>query len=188
LRSRASLLRPGNCSRIPVNSRLRGVASDETFDVITQTGQNIELGGSNAQEIEARLQQILESMRVDPPADTDPPETDDDYPDTGPAIAPATASATGSDESLAGFPPFMRLPSQSQSVTRLGQAMVDRGLITQDDLARSNTSAPPASASANRSSTSARSRASSSRRRWPTTWASRSSTSRRTRPTSSWRA
>ncbi|MDQ1379827.1 MAG: hypothetical protein QOJ71_546, partial [Actinomycetota bacterium] len=33
---------------------------------MTQSGQNIELGSSNAQEIETRLQQILESMRVRP--------------------------------------------------------------------------------------------------------------------------
>jgi type IV pilus assembly protein PilB len=109
------------------------VVSDERFDVITQTNQNIELGGSNAQEIEARLQQILESMRVNPPDDPGTPAGSDvadfetDFGDPDP---------TDRDQRPVGFPPFMRLPTQAHSVTRLGQAMVDRGLISQDDLER----------------------------------------------------
>jgi type IV pilus assembly protein PilB len=128
---------------------------------MTQSGQNIDLGSSNAQEIEARLQQILESMRVRPERDGDDtegdaaPETngtrrDDDGhagfgnvieispPASGaqasksPAAAPSVPAATPSES----FPPFMRLPSQTHSVTRLGQGMVERGLITQDELDR----------------------------------------------------
>src|SRR6202043_2445373 len=48
-------------------------------------------------------------------------------PEPGPATAP---------DSPADVPSFMRLPQQTHSMTRLGQAMVDRGLITQDDLDR----------------------------------------------------
>ena len=47
------------------------------------------------------------------------------------------ADEVGDDsQSSGGFPAFMQLPSHAHSVTRLGQAMVDRGLITQDDLER----------------------------------------------------
>ncbi|HEV7523964.1 MAG TPA: GspE/PulE family protein, partial [Acidimicrobiia bacterium] len=109
------------------------MAPDDGFDVATQTSQNIELGGSNAQEIEARLQQILESMRVNPPADDDGSEVD---PEPGPSAISSAANDADPDQNTIGFPPFMRLPSQNHSVTRLGQAMVDRGLITQDDLER----------------------------------------------------
>ncbi len=120
-----------NYSRIAPTGRFPGVVSDEHFDVITQSGENIELGGSNAQEIEARLQQILESMRVSPGDDDNPAEGDGL--EAGPGAGSELADA-GSDQAPVGFPPFMRLPSQTHSVTRLGQAMVERGLITQDDL------------------------------------------------------
>jgi type IV pilus assembly protein PilB len=113
---------------------------------MTQSGQNIELGGSNAQEIENRLQQILESMRVSPPRDDDTDDQGDDSiyetlshsaaaAKSAPRAAPAPAPKA-QETSTESVPPFMRLPSQTHSVTRLGQAMVDRGLITQDDLDR----------------------------------------------------
>jgi len=87
----------------------------------------VELGGSNAQEIESRLQQILETMRVAPPADPDP--VDGRLTDPGYETYDHASSAPAG-----GFPPFMQLPTQTQGVTRLGQAMVDRGIITQDQL------------------------------------------------------
>ncbi|MCU1464939.1 MAG: type secretory pathway, ATPase PulE/Tfp pilus assembly pathway, ATPase PilB, partial [Actinomycetia bacterium] len=128
---------------------------------MTQSGQNIELGSSDAQEIETRLQQILESMRVRPERAADDTEDDaapatngtqrdnDEHagfgnvieispaartaqPSKSPGAAPSAATATSAES----FPPFMRLPSQTHSVTRLGQGMVERGLITQDDLDR----------------------------------------------------
>jgi type IV pilus assembly protein PilB len=119
------------------------VVSDQHLDVATEPANQIELAGSNAQEIESRLQQILESMRVSPPSD---PESDTDTDaDSPPAAASPTAgraapkpvppvAASVSDPSE--VPSFMRLPQQTHSMTRLGQAMVDRGLITQDDLDR----------------------------------------------------
>ncbi len=118
------------------------MVSDEGFDVVTQTGQNIDLDGSNPQDIESRLQQILESMRMDPANDTDPPDPRDPDAtgnDAGGAVVYTPVSSSPSPDDGAppvGFPPFMRLPTQTPSVTRLGQAMVDRGLITQDDLDR----------------------------------------------------
>ncbi|HEY5170424.1 MAG TPA: GspE/PulE family protein, partial [Acidimicrobiia bacterium] len=66
-------------------------------------------------------------------ADAGPPDA------VPPAAEPTTDGAddSGDDtQSPGGFPAFMRLPTHSHSVTRLGQAMVDRGLITQDDLDR----------------------------------------------------
>ena len=111
------------------------MVSDDGFDVITQTTQNIELSGSNAQEIESRLQQILESMRVNPPDDADTATGDPAEPDADQLQRSADPDDDG-DQPPVGFPPFMRLPTQTHSVTRLGQAMVDRGLITQDDLER----------------------------------------------------
>jgi type IV pilus assembly protein PilB len=126
---------------------------------MTQSGQNIELGSSNAQEIETRLQQILESMRTPTArADDDGAEADTNgtHPDNSehagfgnvieispaPSSSPAASAAKRAPNSGAApaepesFPPFMRLPSQTHSVTRLGQGMVERGLITQDDLDR----------------------------------------------------
>jgi type IV pilus assembly protein PilB len=128
---------------------------------MTQSGQNIELGSSNAQEIETRLQQILESMRTPSArADNDEggaePDTNGTHRDNSEhagfgnviEISPVTSSSpaasaakrapnSGSAPAEAeSFPPFMRLPSQTHSVTRLGQGMVERGLITQDDLDR----------------------------------------------------
>ena len=128
---------------------------------MTQSGQNIELGSSNAQEIETRLQQILESMRT-PTARADNDEdgaerdTNGNHRDNsghagfGNVIEISPAPSTAAPASAAkrvpnsgaapaeaeSFPPFMRLPSQTHSVTRLGQGMVERGLITQDDLDR----------------------------------------------------
>ena len=117
------------------------MVSEEGFDVITQTPQKIELAGTNAQEIESRLQQILESMRVDPPADTETGAVDNPDDDVNAystasydAAAYDTASTDDGGQPPVGFPPFMRLPTQNHSVTRLGQAMVDRGIISQDDL------------------------------------------------------
>ncbi len=106
------------------------MVSDQDFDVIAQSPQKIELGGSNPQEIESRLQQILESIRVNPPADGSELE-----PATAPSGLPDAETPAGS-EAPVGVPSFMRLPQQTHSMTRLGQAMVDRGLITQDDLDR----------------------------------------------------
>ncbi len=128
---------------------------------MTQSGQNIELGSSNAQEIETRLQQILESMRTptaraDNDEDGAEPDTNGNHRDNsghagfGNVIEISPAPSTSAPASAAkrvpnsgaapaeteSFPPFMRLPSQTHSVTRLGQAMVERGLITQDDLDR----------------------------------------------------
>ncbi len=120
------------------------MVSNEQGDVVTQSTQNIELAGTDAQEIETRLQQILESMRVRPPADPDA-DADLDPVGTGaeaPVIAspaapsPATPNDAPLDDAPGEVPSFMRLPSQSHSMTRLGQAMVERGLITQDDLDR----------------------------------------------------
>ena len=117
------------------------MGSDERFDVIIQPAPGDP--DANAQDIEARLQQILESMRVNPPADPDDEPADQTAANgTGPALsavpaaAPAPAAPSAPAESPENFPPFMRLPSQSHSMTRLGQAMVDRGLISQDDLER----------------------------------------------------
>jgi MshEN domain len=87
-----------------------------------QPGADGELGGSNAQEIETRLQQILATIRDAPPADPDDVDSGYQAFDSTPGDAPV------------GFPPFMQLPPQTQGVTRLGQAMLDRGLITQTDL------------------------------------------------------
>lgn len=123
------------------------MVSDEHGDVVTQSTQNIELSGSDASEIETRLQQILESMRV-PSPDAEPTATPRDTAATnngpGPGPAPDESSAVVTSpvlpdpESVTAneVPSFMRLPSQSHSMTRLGQAMVERGLITQDDLDR----------------------------------------------------
>ena len=131
----------GNYSRFVPGGRSSGVVSEEGFDVITQTPQKIELVGTNAQEIESRLQQILESMRVNPPwtpkaarstiRTTTPTPTAPRSYDTA---AYDTASPDDDGQAPVGFPPFMRLPTQNHSVTRLGQAMVDRGIITQDHL------------------------------------------------------
>ena len=127
---------------------------------MTQSGQNIELGSSNAQEIETRLQQILESMRVRPersdgdgeghtPPGTNGTRDNEEHAGFGNVIeisppvnaAEASKSRTAAPSAPAAtpaesFPPFMRLPSKTHSVTRLGQGMVERGLITQDDLDR----------------------------------------------------
>jgi type IV pilus assembly protein PilB len=97
---------------------------------------SIELGGSNAQEIESRLQQILETMRVAPPDDSSPdgsPAGDRRRRATDARPAQPSADPTSADAPV-GFPPFMEAPTQTQGVTRLGQAMVDRGLITREDL------------------------------------------------------
>jgi type IV pilus assembly protein PilB len=97
------------------------VASNERSDVITHTAQKVEVDRSSAPETEARLQQILDSMQVHARANPDPPEVE--TPDE--------------DQPPGGFPPFMRFPTQGRaSMTRLGQAMVDRGLITPADLER----------------------------------------------------
>jgi hypothetical protein len=104
---------------------LPGVVSNERTDVITQTTQKVDSRRASAPETEARLQQILDSMRLNPP-----PDADDDL---------DTLIETGPDGDKQGteYPSFMRLPSQGRaSMTRLGQAMVDRGLITPDDLER----------------------------------------------------
>ncbi len=121
------------------------MVSDERGDVVTQSTQNIELSGSDASEIETRLQQILESMRV-PSPDAEPTAVPRDTAATtnGPSPAPDESSAVVTSPVLPDpesdaaneVPSFMRLPSQSHSMTRLGQAMVERGLITQDDLDR----------------------------------------------------
>ena len=131
----------GNYSRFVPGGRSSGVVSEEGFDAITQTPQKIELAGTNAQEIESRLQQILESMRVNPPADTESGANDDPDGDANAYSATSydtaaydTASPDDDGQAPIGFPPFMRLPTQNHSVTRLGQAMVDRGIITQEDL------------------------------------------------------
>ncbi len=110
------------------------MVSDQDFDVATEPAQNIELGSSNAQEIESRLHQILESMRVSPPADTETPSPSE--PNTVAAVSDAVADTVAGAEAPMSVPSFMRLPQQTHSMTRLGQAMVDRGLITQDDLDR----------------------------------------------------
>jgi len=117
---------------------LRVVDSEQRYFLLRQDspggddeGQDeratVELAGSNAQEIESRLQQILETMRVAPAADADAGDAGEIDPgyesyDADPGEAPI------------GFPPFMQLPTQTQGVTRLGQAMVDRGIITQENL------------------------------------------------------
>jgi type IV pilus assembly protein PilB len=107
------------------------VVSNEGSDVITQTPQKAESRRASAPETEARLQQILDSMRLHPPPDPEPTTGTDDDLDTIDAPEPA------GDQPPSDFPPFMRLPSQGRaSMTRLGQAMVDRGLITPDDLER----------------------------------------------------
>jgi type IV pilus assembly protein PilB len=87
---------------------------------MTQRAQNGVPAGSNRPEVESRLEQILESIQADAP----PPGSDDADVDTDSDAAPGY------------FPPSMRLPSQGHSMTRLGQAMVDRGLITHDELER----------------------------------------------------
>jgi type IV pilus assembly protein PilB len=84
---------------------------------MTQREQNGVTAGSNQPEVESRLEQILESIQADAPPESDDADVDTD---TAPGY----------------FPPSMRLPSQGHSMTRLGQAMVDRGLITLDELDR----------------------------------------------------
>jgi type IV pilus assembly protein PilB len=109
---------------------------DESEDDAQQPGASVELSGSNAQEIESRLQQILETMRVaspDDPTPTDPGgsrrrRATDAAADAG-SVEPTPGHAP------VGFPPFVQFPA-TQGMTRLGQAMVDRGLITKDDLER----------------------------------------------------
>jgi hypothetical protein len=98
------------------------VASNKRTDVATQTAQNAKVEGAGVPDTDktaTRLEEILESMQVNPPADVGP------------------ADEVGDDsQSSGGYPAFMQLPMHAHSVTRLGQAMVDRGLITQDDLDR----------------------------------------------------
>jgi type IV pilus assembly protein PilB len=106
------------------------VDSDERFDVIAQILQNAEAGGSQAQDIESRLEQILASMRVGPAPDRD--LADDERVTNG----VHRSVDVPLDEAPAGFPPFVQVPPTTQSVTRLGQAMVERGLISHDDLDR----------------------------------------------------
>jgi type IV pilus assembly protein PilB len=102
---------------------LPGVASNKRTNVATQTAQNAKVEDAGVPETDktaSRLEEILESMQVNPPADVEQP-----------------ADEVGDDsQSSGGFPAFMQLPMHAHSVTRLGQAMVDRGLITQDDLDR----------------------------------------------------
>src|SRR5258707_10493434 len=119
---------PGNYSRFGPGGRLPDVVSNKRFEGTTQTAQTTELEGSAAPAIESRLQQILESMRADRPADSQPEsDADADRDPRGPDAG---------DSSTRNLPPFMRVPLQTHSMTRLGQAMVERGLITQDDLDR----------------------------------------------------
>ncbi len=123
------------------------MVSNEPFDVVTQPPQEIELGSSNPQEIESRLQQILESMRTSSPGEPDLETSPEDMlpsesvvPSESVPAPSGTQTSSGPDPAHSApagdVPAFMRLPSQSHSMTRLGQAMVDRGLITQDDLER----------------------------------------------------
>jgi type IV pilus assembly protein PilB len=107
------------------------VVPDERSEVIERTAPATDPGSPDLRDIELRLQQILASMRKNPSTVAQPaePEAVDDI-DSGSEPGPATDTAPGA------FPPFLRLPSQGASVTRLGQAMVDRGLITHDELER----------------------------------------------------
>src|SRR5438067_5022944 len=114
---RIAARRVGNCSRFVLSGRLPGVASKKRSNVMTQRAQNGVPTGSDRPEVESRLEQILESIEADAP-----PLADDADVDT--------------DAEPGYFPPSMRLPSQGHSMTRLGQAMVDRGLITHDELDR----------------------------------------------------
>jgi type IV pilus assembly protein PilB len=110
------------------DSEVRSASPEPTDDEAErEPGTSIELGASNAQEIESRLQQILETMRVAPPADPEPRETAT----VDPAYRAFDPTASGAS---AGFPPFMQIATPTQGITRLGQAMVERGLITQQDL------------------------------------------------------
>jgi type IV pilus assembly protein PilB len=89
---------------------------------MTQRAQNGAPRASNQPEVESSLEEILEEIKGEaPPPDDD---ADDTEVDTGAGTTPAAV------------PTFMRLPSQGHSVTRLGQAMVDRGLISHDELER----------------------------------------------------
>src|SRR4051812_45480246 len=81
-----------DCSRFGPNSRFPGVVSDQHLDVATEPANQIELAGSDAQEIESRLQQILESMRVSPPRD---PESDTDEDTDAASPLPAASPAAG---------------------------------------------------------------------------------------------
>jgi type IV pilus assembly protein PilB len=118
-------------------------------DALHEDGTDGKPGVPRAQDIETRLQQILESIRVAPTSEPDPePEADREQNEaTEPSEAIEATETTETepadpvfdpmlDDAPAGFPPFMQPPIQTQSITRLGQAMVDRGLITREDLER----------------------------------------------------
>jgi type IV pilus assembly protein PilB len=110
---------------------LPGVASNKRAHVATQRAQNAAVDGDRVPETDdtaSRLEEILESMQVNPPADAETPDAE--------PTADEADRAGDDSPSPGGFPAFMRLPTHNHSVTRLGQAMVDRGSITQDDLDR----------------------------------------------------
>src|SRR6202030_601095 len=84
LRSR----RWGNYSSFARRSRLPSVASNKRTDVATQTPQNAKVEGAGVPETDntaTRLEEILESMQVNPPADVTPPadEVGDDSQSSG---------------------------------------------------------------------------------------------------------
>jgi type IV pilus assembly protein PilB len=106
------------------------VGSDESVDGTTQTAQSHEIGsGEAASEVEARLQQILESMKQNPTAD---PESGAGGDDPGVVAVRTPEREAAPDDG----PSFMQFPAATHSMTRLGQSMVDSGLITNDDLDR----------------------------------------------------
>jgi type IV pilus assembly protein PilB len=141
------------------------VVSGEAFDLTTDSAPGADEGAARAEEIEARLQQLLDAMRTSPPPPEpepgsgapaydalqyDPAAYDAEAYDTeayetrayerpepepvGPAPSPDREIDSDATPRL---PSFMRLPTQHyHSMTRLGQAMVERGLITHEDLER----------------------------------------------------
>src|SRR5262249_33757694 len=71
------------------------------------------------------------------PAADDVAEIDPEVP-TVDVLTPgdATPDDPTPDAAPVGFPPFVEFPAETQGITRLGQSMVDRGLITKEDLER----------------------------------------------------
>jgi len=113
------------------------VGSDKSGDGTTKTTQNIEIGGDgDAPEVEARLQQLLESMKTPSAPDSESTDGDGDDGDDDGVTTVVTTRAPDADESAGDSPSFMRFPSHTHSMTRLGQSMVDSGLISNDDLER----------------------------------------------------
>ena len=102
-------------------------------DGTTQTTQNIEIsGGGGASAVEARLQQILESMKQTSPVDSAAEADAEAETDS----APIETRPMQHDPNSGDLPSFMQFPAQAHSMTRLGQSMVDSGLISNDDLDR----------------------------------------------------